>query len=51
MAQLVEGLPNMYEALGSVPRTTYPGVVAYVCNLSIWEAAGGPGIQGQTRFA
>lgn len=39
VAQLVEGLPNIPEALGSIPRITRD--VAQTCDPSTWEAEEG----------
>lgn len=37
IAQLVQHLSAMHEALGSVPSTAKQGMVAHACNASTWE--------------
>lgn len=36
-AQLIDCLPNMQEALGSILSPVQLSMVAYACNSSIWE--------------
>lgn len=38
VAQLVEDLPSMHKAIGSIPVLHKPGMVEQACDLSTWEA-------------
>lgn len=48
-AKLVEHLPTIYKALGSIPSHTQPSVVAHDYYLSTQEKAGGLEVQGHPQ--